>query len=482
MSDSVFVDGNLPVQYSSAEELATLLELAVPEIESLQRQLRELLQRLSDGFNTTSFHGNIQVCGVGDPIQIRRELKRAAWRVIFDKLGIQPYYSLKRLKKMHEALSEDVDKRGPDSEGIDKMPDITAESMRQIVSGIRVDRDMYITEKVCEVYQKMKPTFRDQYKTNIRNRWKLSDKVLFSNMVSEHSGSRFSISCTTNTSMLHGLDIAMHYFDGKPVPTGYRSPLMEELHMSNGKGETEYFSFKCFKNRALHLKLLRPYLVALFNQRCGHPRALPGRTEDPYQAGDLEYDFTHIAPGTDYELFETPQELAEEMCDIADVSRHDRVLEPSCGKLRIAFAAAKRCAQVHGYELQQQLTTTSKVYEMCYKAGYGELYTSICVEKADFLKTVPSEYMEYDSVLMNPPFSRGRAAAHIRHAWSFLKTGGVLVAIADAGITFRQRSADTEFRAWLDSINSEVRELPAGTFKESGTSVNAVLLILRKYT
>jgi hypothetical protein len=79
---------------------------------------------------------------------------------------------------------------------------------------------------------------------------------------------------------------------------------------------------------------------------------------------------------------------------------------------------------------------------------------------------------------MNPPFERGQDAAHVRHAVSFLKPFGRLVAIVSEGPFFRERRADRDFRDWLADLGGWSEQLPADSFKESGTRVNCRLVVV----
>ena len=87
---------------------------------------------------------------------------------------------------------------------------------------------------------------------------------------------------------------------------------------------------------------------------------------------------------------------------------------------------------------------------------------------ADFLEC-NGNLGTFDRIVMNPPFQNAADVAHIRHAFDLLKPGGRLVAVCANGP--RQREA---FRAtaaeWID--------LEPGTFLESGTGVNAALVVL----
>ena len=70
---------------------------------------------------------------------------------------------------------------------------------------------------------------------------------------------------------------------------------------------------------------------------------------------------------------------------------------------------------------------------------------------------------------MDPPFERGADIEHIRNAYTKLKPGGRLVAICANGP--RQRDELGELCTdWID--------LPAGSFKEQGTNVNAAIVVI----
>jgi hypothetical protein len=58
--------------------------------------------------------------------------------------------------------------------------------------------------------------------------------------------------------------------DGKGVPGGYASPLMDAIQTSRtGTGETDYFEFRCCVNRNLHITFKRLDLVKQLNAVAG---------------------------------------------------------------------------------------------------------------------------------------------------------------------------------------------------------------------
>lgn len=156
------------------------------------------------------------------------------------------------------------------------------------------------------------------------------------------------------------------------------------------------------------------------------------------------------------QLFPTPPELAARMVEEADIQPGQQVLEPSAGTGNIIEACrrASLSAAVVAVELNTRLAQSLR--------GRHDIPV-VC---GDFLEQ-NGNLGKFDRVLMNPPFANGADIQHIKHAIGFLKPGGRLVAICANGP--RQNEA-------LRPIADTWEPLPAGTFAEAGTNVNAVLL------
>ncbi|HEY2785485.1 MAG TPA: hypothetical protein VGJ05_10970 [Fimbriiglobus sp.] len=96
-------------------------------------------------------------------------------------------------------------------------------------------------------------------------------------------------------------------------------------------------------------------------------------------------------------------------------------------------------------------------------AGSGEK-----VQCADFL-ALNGELGQFDRIVMNLPFADGADVRHVDHARTKLKPGGRLVSVVANGP--RQRAGLWPIAsAWID--------LPAGSFKEQGTGVNAAIVVI----
>lgn len=167
---------------------------------------------------------------------------------------------------------------------------------------------------------------------------------------------------------------------------------------------------------------------------------------------------------SDFGFFPTPGDLADEAIALAGIGPGMRVLEPSGGR----GALALRAAALVGAENVQ-------VYEFL-PGNVKALRDADLpnVTQADFLQVPPTPV--YQAVVMNPPFGNLADVKHVEHAARFLAPDGVLVAIMSPGFTFRDTRAAREFKAFAEAAGAQVKPIPAGTFRESGTEVATVLV------
>ena len=61
-----------------------------------------------------------------------------------------------------------------------------------------------------------------------------------------------------------------------------------------------------------------------------------------------------------------------------------------------------------------------------------------------------------------------------------LKKGGRIVTLCSKHYQNCNNKTETQFREWLIKINADIQEVPAGEFKESGTNISCVMIIINK--
>jgi len=170
------------------------------------------------------------------------------------------------------------------------------------------------------------------------------------------------------------------------------------------------------------------------------------------------------------QLFPTPPELAARMVEAAGIRSGMRILEPSAGTGRLLDAlrnaGAMHTCIIRAVEVNRGMAD-----------NLTQRYPGVIVDCKDFL-AFGTQCAPFDAIVMNPPFADGADVAHVTHAAGLLAPGGRLVAIMSAGVTFRDDRKTREFRALVDRMGGSIEALPAGTFDNSGTGVQTVLVVL----
>lgn len=167
--------------------------------------------------------------------------------------------------------------------------------------------------------------------------------------------------------------------------------------------------------------------------------------------------------------FFTPTALAERMVEAVELTDTSRVLEPSAGHGALADVIAKYTQRIVLIE------NDSEACDVLKEKGFAVIEADFLTCKAEDFQFQPS----FDAVIMNPPFTKGQDAKHILHAWDFVAPGGSLVALAGSSITSKQDRLCQLVRRLIHS-HGTCEALPEDSFIESGTSVNAVMMVLIK--
>jgi len=176
-----------------------------------------------------------------------------------------------------------------------------------------------------------------------------------------------------------------------------------------------------------------------------------------------------IVPKDEFEFFPTPEVVARQVIDLADIRDGAMVLEPSAGRgaLAVPAQAAASGVAVDMYDLMPA---------NCDALAALGLPLSGVATPCNFLDIVPAPV--YDRVVMNPPFGKQADIKHVLHALKFLKPGGRLVSVMAAGVVFRENRLTVEFRDLVLARGGHIEELPEASFKTSGTNVSTVIVVI----
>jgi predicted RNA methylase len=165
---------------------------------------------------------------------------------------------------------------------------------------------------------------------------------------------------------------------------------------------------------------------AAYQQACGVLEALGGAQQED---GAFEFEYAHqdvlhdlcitgcLPDQKAHQYYPTPEKLARIAVEWADIGENDQCLEPSAGQGGIAVYMPK------------ERTTCVEVSPLHCKILESRGFN---VAQGDFIAWADATAGRFDAIVMNPPFSEGRAKAHTQAAASLLKPGGRLVAILPA--------------------------------------------------
>lgn len=157
----------------------------------------------------------------------------------------------------------------------------------------------------------------------------------------------------------------------------------------------------------------------------------------------------------------TPALLVEKILAFANLNEGSWVLEPEAGIGYIADEVKKVTPHVDCCEISQDFR------ELLELKGHH-------LVGRNFLEL--EQRPVYDAVLMNPPFSE--EYDHIRHAYGFLKLGGVLVSVCSNRVAYPSAMRkDVAFQDWLLTVDYQLEKTEV---KFEMTSVFSELLIIWK--
>jgi hypothetical protein len=151
-----------------------------------------------------------------------------------------------------------------------------------------------------------------------------------------------------------------------------------------------------------------------------------------------------------HQFWATEESLAMEVVELAEIDGCNSILEPSAGQGGLAkFLPAEQTVCVEVSKLQCKILESKGLNVHC----------------ADFLDWRVGQ--KFERVVMNPPFSNGRAKDHVKHAASMLTPEGKLVAILPASLR-NSTVVEGMKHTWSKTYNNEFK----------GTGVSVVILVL----
>ena len=170
----------------------------------------------------------------------------------------------------------------------------------------------------------------------------------------------------------------------------------------------------------------------------------------------------------EYQFFETPADVADWLVMLAGgIHEDDTVLEPSAGRGALIKAIHRSCPSVivECYELMPE------------NREFLHTLDNVILLDEDFTKDSVGHYTK---IIANPPFSGNQDIDHVKLMYERLEKGGTLAAITSQHWKLSSEKKCDLFRKWLEEVHGEIFEIAAGEFKESGTTVSTMAVVIKK--
>lgn len=393
----------------------------------------------------------------------RTHIDRAMWRALIVNTPIGSLMDKAERDKLEAALQAEP-------------PEATADNIFATMSRLFGEADVIFRRGLVNAFSRLN---RD-YKSH--DGFKIGDRIVLSYIVqcddwADHFNYR-------SEDVLRDVDRVFHILDGKAAPD-YQQGLcaamrtqMQTRRNSDTRNdnpdykrevETPYFRVRWFKNGNAHMWFLRDDLVMKANRLIAEHfgevlGAAPNVAERGYTPPPATPD------GAKEDFFATPASVAEAVVARAQIKPGERVLEPSAGEGALCRAAIASGAKVDAIE--------RNVRRVKFLQSALFIRAPQHVIWGDFLIAAPTG--AYDAVIMNPPWSGDQWAAHVLHAFGFLKPGGRLVAIVPRSVRSSGTRAAETVRNLLVKCGASIADLPDGSFKESGTEARGCVIVARK--
>ena len=165
------------------------------------------------------------------------------------------------------------------------------------------------------------------------------------------------------------------------------------------------------------------------------------------------------------QFFPTPITVAKRVAELAEFQDGNIVLEPSAGQGGLADFVPKNCPVLCIEPIKENIEVLTKKGYVTGTMTFEDYYT-------------PS--IQYDRIVMNPPFSGQRDIKHLMMAYDMLKVGGILVAVISENALYYQTELSQDFNKFLVKNNAMVEAVPPRAFKESGTTIETVIVKIIK--
>lgn len=371
--------------------------------------------------------------------KVKASLKTSAWRYVYKKLEIERIAPSKDKERFERDLKDP--------------PEFTIENIRASFADYLLNPRENILRGLAEVFSSLDPTYKSHEKMKIGVKGLPKRVIITSCGAYSHYGKNQVTDILNALASYQGIPLVTYAEVEelwKDPDAMLRPKTIKKYDGSSVDVPARGVRFTKFQNGNGHL-FFEPNTLVDINKALAeyYGDVLPDCSDD-----NKESNLINRAVSKDLQYYPTPKKIVDLILDDCYFREGQIALEPSCGCGRILDALKVKKVKSFGYEVDPTRSA------LCRDKGHK-------VATANFLEIHPTG--DYDWVIMNPPFYGKHYADHVNHALKFLKVGGCLKAILP--ITARYDHG---------ILKGEWRDLPVGSFRESGTNINTTILTIWK--
>lgn len=178
-------------------------------------------------------------------------------------------------------------------------------------------------------------------------------------------------------------------------------------------------------------------------------------------------------------FFPTPVKIVDEMIEIAGLKPDSIMLESSAGTGRILDEARKIINSLDNFVVIELNESRQQVLRSKgYRVDFGGTFED-SLKDPEILKKLK----RCDKVVINPPFKNDMDVKHLLISYMVCADKADIVSIMQENSLYYNRSIHRVFKEFLNLIGKdayEIKSLPAGSFKSEMTTVDTVIIHIKK--
>lgn len=212
-----------------------------------------------------------------------------------------------------------------------------------------------------------------------------------------------------------------------------------------------------------------------FDVNGSNRESIKNKVKDILKSGKVDFSDEKINRERDA-FFPTPLKIVDKMIELANISDGDSVLDSSAGTGRIIHRVIEK-HKVYSVALEPNKDRFETLNN-----GINSRYQTT-LERAALCKIQRLEFKGCNKVVINPPFKNDMDVKHLLLNYALCASKADIVCIMQENSLYYNRGVHKILKKFFKLIgkdNYEIIKLPSGSFKEELTTVDTVIVHIKK--